>query len=55
LFEMAMASGPAAAIAADVLFDIEDRRFFLGRPLDEPRHPNIESEHWWPQCLALMS
>jgi hypothetical protein len=55
LFEMAMASGPASAIAAELLFDIEGRRFSLGRPLDEPRHPNIEAEYWWPQCLATAS
>jgi len=55
LFEMAIESGPAAAIATEILFDIEDRRFSLGRPLDEPRHPNIDSEHRWPQCLAAVS
>lgn len=55
LFEMAVAAEPASAMAVDILFAIEDRRFSLGRPLDEPRHPNIESEHWWPQSLATVS
>lgn len=55
LFEMAMASGPSAALAAETLFAIEERRLSLGRPHDEPRHPNVDSEHRWPQCLAPAS
>jgi len=55
LFGMAMAAGPSAALAAETLFAIEERRFSLGRPHDEPRHPNVDSEHRWPQCLAAAS
>lgn len=55
LFEMAMAATPTAALAAQILLVIEERRFSLGRPHDEPRHPNVESEHRWPQCLAAVS
>lgn len=52
LFEMAMTPGPTAAVAAEVLLAIEHRRFSLGRPSNEPRHPNIDSEHSWPQDLS---
>lgn len=55
LFEMAMTAGPSAALAAETLFAIEERRLSLGRPHDEPRHPNVDSEHRWPQCLATVS
>lgn len=55
LFGIAMAAGPSAALAAETLFAIEERRFSLGRPHDEPRHPNVDSEHRWPQCLAAVS
>ena len=55
LFEIAMAAAPSAALAAETLFAIEERRFSLGRPHDEPRHPNVDSEHRWPQCLAAVS
>lgn len=55
LFEMAMADGPSAMLAAEILFAIEARRFSLGRPHDEPRHPSVDSEHRWPQCLAAVS
>lgn len=54
LFEMAMAAGPSAALAAETLFEIEEIRLSLGRPHDEPRHPNVDSEHRWPQCLATV-
>ncbi|TXT23985.1 MAG: Uncharacterized protein FD131_5099 [Rhodocyclaceae bacterium] len=52
LFEMAMTPGPTAAVVAEVLLAIEDRRFSLGRPSNEPRHPNMDSEHSWPQDLS---
>lgn len=55
LFQMAMAAAPSATLAAEILFAIEVRRFELGRPLDEPRHPNVDSEHYWPVCLAAVS
>lgn len=55
LFEMAVAAGPSAALAAEILFGIEEHRFSLGRPHDEPRHPNVDSDHRWPQCLAAFS
>jgi hypothetical protein len=55
LFELVMAAGPSAALAAETLFAIEESRFSLGRPHDEPRHPNVDSEHRWPQCLAPAS
>jgi len=55
LFEMAMAAAPSAALAAESLLAIEERRFSLGRPLDEPRHPKVDSEHCWPVCLAVAS
>lgn len=35
LFEMVVAAGPSAALAAETLFAVEARRFSLGRPHDE--------------------
>jgi hypothetical protein len=55
LFEMAMGGGPSALLAAGTLLSIEERRLSLGRPSDEPRHPNLNAEHQWPQCLATVT
>lgn len=46
LFETAM-----AVLAAETLFAIAERRFSLGRLHDEPRHPNVDSEHCCPLGL----
>lgn len=52
LFKRATAYAATAPLAAEILFDIEEHRFMLGRPADETRHPNINSKLPWPQCLA---
>lgn len=52
LFERVLAGAPAARVAAELLLAAEELRFRYGRPVYEPRHPNLDSGRAWPQVLA---
>lgn len=52
LFGMVTQRIPASRVAADLLLAVESIRFRYGRPVDEPRHPNLASGHAWPQALG---
>lgn len=53
LFEMAMSDKRRNKAAADVLAQIELWRLEYGRPLTEPRHPDVGSGVPWPISGAL--
>jgi hypothetical protein len=51
LFMLASPSGPAQNRARALLLALEENRMESGRPVDETRHPAIETGRDWPVCL----
>ncbi|WKB50753.1 NACHT domain-containing protein [Eleftheria terrae] len=52
LFQRALAGALGARAAATLLLAVEELRFHYGRPVDEPRHPNLDGGSAWPHALA---